>query len=409
MPQMRILVISPYFAPSPAVGAKRFSFLAREWARSDHDVEVITLHIDRGAVTDASLPYTGHVRAVSSLLPVARHGPGLLSRAYDRFATSVIGYPDPFVVWLPAALREGRRVIRDHRPDVIVATGPPFTSFVVGSLLSRSSGAPLVLDYRDPWTRYPWKPTPRGRRMQSPVRRAIEDWCVNVARAFVFASLPMQESFHRLSGDRNIPRGEVITNGYDPVAGTDPHELTPGAVNVLYAGNFYGERRLSGIAEAAARLAVQRHTLAGNIVFHVFGKVSREDRERLANILAPTQLVEHAPVPHAEILRYMLAADVLFLPSGTDVPYALPYKVFDYLSAGRPILAVTPRGSAVESLMAQIDCGEVATSDDPACIAEALERLLERRATYTFSGRDTFTWQEIGRRYEQFLLEVTRG
>jgi hypothetical protein len=58
-----VLIISYWFAPSPAVGAKRFSFLAREFARQGYDVHVIT-HETRDWSdwkTDGSLPLAGHV------------------------------------------------------------------------------------------------------------------------------------------------------------------------------------------------------------------------------------------------------------------------------------------------------------------------------------------------------------
>ncbi len=64
---------------------------------------------------------------------------------------------------------------------------------------------------------------------------------------------------------------------------------------------------------------------------------------------------EHDFVKYQTIIKHMKAADILFLPSGFDVKYAIPFKLFDYLSVKRPIFAVAPRNSAVAALMNQID------------------------------------------------------
>ena len=43
--RLPLLIVSYHFAPSPLVGAKRFSFLTREFTRQCYDVHVITNEI----------------------------------------------------------------------------------------------------------------------------------------------------------------------------------------------------------------------------------------------------------------------------------------------------------------------------------------------------------------------------
>src|SRR5207253_1449493 len=68
-----------------------------------------------------------------------------------RRIANVVLQPDPQVLWLPQAIREGKRFLREVPHQAIVATGPPFSSFLVGAALARYTGLPLVLDYRDEW------------------------------------------------------------------------------------------------------------------------------------------------------------------------------------------------------------------------------------------------------------------
>src|SRR5262249_54326078 len=68
-----------------------------------------------------------------------------------RRAGNLVLQPDPQILWMPNAVREGLRWLREVPHQAILATAPPFSSFLIGAQLSRRTGLPLVLDYRDEW------------------------------------------------------------------------------------------------------------------------------------------------------------------------------------------------------------------------------------------------------------------
>ncbi|MCI0408957.1 MAG: group 1 glycosyl transferase, partial [Acidobacteria bacterium] len=73
------------------------------------------------------------------------------SRNVIRRTANLLLQPDPQILWVPPAVREGRRLIADVPHAAIVASAPPFSTFLVGRILARKSSLPLVLDYRDEW------------------------------------------------------------------------------------------------------------------------------------------------------------------------------------------------------------------------------------------------------------------
>src|SRR5205807_913119 len=77
---------------------------------------------------------------------------GRLARNLVHGVVKTLLQPDPQVLWLPGAMRQGLKLLREIRHDVILATAPPFSSFLVAARLSRKTGLPLILDYRDEWT-----------------------------------------------------------------------------------------------------------------------------------------------------------------------------------------------------------------------------------------------------------------
>jgi glycosyltransferase involved in cell wall biosynthesis len=81
-------------------------------------------------------------------------------------------------------------------------------------------------------------------------------------------------------------------------------------------------------------------------------------------------------LPHQEALAHQLAADLLLLVvgSGPGSSAVATGKIYEYLAAGKPILALTP-ASAAADLLEEAQVGMIAPPDDPKAIASALTRL----------------------------------
>lgn len=402
---MRILIVSSASTPRMKVGAKRFAFIAAHLERRGHEIETIARRIRRHELRDPTLPQPGRTHWIGSIFWHELPGRSLTARVYNRIVIGFLGMPDQEAGWLPPSVIAGRRVCKRFKPDIIIATAPTLTALMIGRLLSKDSGVPLVIDYRDPLTAFDWPDTSRGRLMRSPLRRKLERWVVRSAAAAVFSTQlirgPFIDSFNKCA-----PKFlRVITNGFDELVSVEPSAIRANSFNIVYAGSLYGERRISTLLEALEELLVNRGSKE-TFAVHIFGSIPPGERARIEAIGLGNLLHEHAPVDHQQLVRYLKAADVLFLSSGSDMRYSLPYKTFDYLSVRRPILAVSPPGSAVATLFAEVDCGEVALADERQPIADALERLLGRQGDYSFAGIQEFTWARLAGRYEDLLHEV---
>ena len=60
-------------------------------------------------------------------------------------------FPDPQVLWQPAAQATLLARLAERRDDVILVSGPPFSQFLMAPL-ARVAGVGVVLDYRDEWS-----------------------------------------------------------------------------------------------------------------------------------------------------------------------------------------------------------------------------------------------------------------
>jgi glycosyltransferase involved in cell wall biosynthesis len=102
-------------------------------------------------------------------------------------------------------------------------------------------------------------------------------------------------------------------------------------------------------------------------------------------------------VPHAEAIEAMRAGDALVLIKHVEPRFRglVPGKLYEYMGAGRPILALVPESEAAD-LVRDLDWGEVAPPDDVEAIAAALLRLVEHKRAgrlgraYACRGRERF-------------------
>src|SRR5688572_15447846 len=103
-----LLIVSYHFAPSPLVGAKRFSFLAREFAALGFDVHVITNDMADTPYgrEDSSLPITGTLHRCSAPFEAPLQGGGTLRRLGNALLRRLLAPVGMDYFWAGAAVRK---------------------------------------------------------------------------------------------------------------------------------------------------------------------------------------------------------------------------------------------------------------------------------------------------------------
>jgi glycosyltransferase involved in cell wall biosynthesis len=202
-----------------------------------------------------------------------------------------------------------------------------------------------------------------------------------------------------------VPEAKMLVahNGADPVAaGGKPVDLPGDRPIALYAGRINGEKGLDQILAMAA--------LRPGVLFVLVGSESEGPIEAAAARLANVRVVPwQAP---AALRAWLAAADVLLIPPSrapleTFRNCVLPLKLFDYLAAGKPILA--PRAPDTAELLKDGENALLVPAGDPAAAAAALDRLLgdmalaNRLAGEALELSRALTWDSRAERVANFL------
>lgn len=398
---VRALIVSMFFAPCREVGGKRFSYLSNYLSREFAAYHVLARR-ERVAHDDRTA-FRGNVHR-TGMMPYfpSRHERGIWKKA-SRLWAQWFCQIDPYIGWVIPATVRGIRLCRRHSLNVVVVTVPAFSSIIAAVLVSKAAGCKLIVDYRDEWTNH----VARFRRpFGKYICPMLERIAIKQASAAVFCTDVMRQDFVRTFGDIAPGQLEVIYNGYEEFNDDCVTRSWKVDTNMVFAGNFYGKRQISIIAPALAAFLDSGVISAETFRLHLYSRL-KPDHYAVIERSGIGHIIEvHDPVPYDTIRQIMRSSDILFLPSGEDVKYAVPFKFFDYLSARRPILAVAPRKSALHGLMKTIDCGAFAEIGNKQEIVLALKSLLQEKREFTFHGAEQFKWSHAAAQYSDLANRI---
>lgn len=401
-----LIIVSYWFAPSPAVGGKRFSFLSRELARLGYDVHVITHESQDWAKwsPDASLPQHAQVhRCAEPLkLPLARKG--LLHRGVNALLRPLMAAVGWEYFWARSAERTALEVARNLPPGVVIATYPAPAALVAGARIARQLGWPLILDYRDPWSTHVWPAWRRGALAQW-LAGKIERRLVRRSQARVLNTPAMRASFEKFLPWASADRNFVIPNGFSAAAPAAPPPDT-GPVRVVHAGEIFTGRSLVPVLEAARRL--QDKYPARPIRLTTYGDLPAAEVQRIRARGLESFIDVQPRIPFTELFAELQRAHLLVAVVGDHMPYSTPYKVYDYMAAGRPILGLAPKDAALFDLLAESGAGECCEREDSVAIEAVLERLVRGAGTPLQARVERFRWENLALQYGA-VIETVAG
>jgi glycosyltransferase involved in cell wall biosynthesis len=320
------------------------------------------------------------------------------SRLYGalRGAGSFFLVPDTYVGWRPFALRAARDIVARDRPQAVLSSGPPETNHLVALELHRTTGLPWLADFRDPWFGLHLRPPPTAWHR---ARHARLERAVLARAAAVTATTTWLRDLLRARAPRPLERLHVIRNGFDPsdFPPSPPPRPPATPLRLVHTGMLTLTRSAEGLLAALVRLHTAHPEQRGAFEVELVGaRESRNDAAAAAPALAGCVRLRDY-VPHRDAIAAMQAADVLVLIKHVEPRYRglVPGKLYEYMGAGRPILALVPESEAAD-LVRGLGWGEVAPPDDAEAIAAALGRLLAHKRAgrlsdvYPMRGREQF-------------------
>lgn len=298
-----------------------------------------------------------------------------LARARRFVFDAWLNFPDPQSRWYEPAVRAmvGRSVAK--RPDVILATGGPWTSLLVGKRLAQQWAVPFVADFRDPWV--------GGHEFFSStlLHRRATQLEQSVCEAASRVILNTEEL--RIRFCEQYPQWQTkfvtITNGYAQEMALHPavdDAVTnlPSALEFSHFGTVYGNRSPLALFQAVQALMSEGALDRTRLTLRFVGAWDVDDPtcNQLAKSLEERGVLQRVPpIQHQACLKEMAKSDVLLLLQ-PDYPLQVPAKIYEYVTAGRPLFVLGGEG-ATANLVHRYRLGRCC----PNRVSEAKRTLME--------------------------------
>jgi glycosyltransferase involved in cell wall biosynthesis len=379
---VKVLLVTFYFPPAGGGGVQRPLKLAQYLPALGIETHVLApedpkwIHRDDGLrVPTQAWVHRSRFFAPPHKKPAEElHG----KDGFDRLAAQAkllyrrVLIPDASIPWNVTAIPAAVRLVREHGIDVVITTSPPNSVHLIGAAVQKATGVAWVADVRDSIAAHVHK------RAESTAVRVKERADVGVARIVASRANAVSCVAEFIADEIKAlePKGEVtvIANGcdFDDFAGL-AYRPAP-RFRITHTGSFFGKRDPRPFLQAV-------HDAELDVVARFVGDFRSSDRE-WADALGLGDRLELIPyAPRAEALELQRDSEALLLlvpEAGGRGRGVLSGKVFEYIAAGRPILAAVPPDGAAASLIREIGAGIVAAPDDSDALGTALAELQGR-------------------------------
>jgi hypothetical protein len=347
----KILLITYHFPPSAASGAFRLLGFARHLPTCGWQPIVVAPPTLPWEPVDEQLTEQISAEVIAVPVPYPSASPRLLR----KFAQNLI--------WLPLAWSACARAVAEHQPDAILTSGPPHCVHALGYFLQQDTGLPWVADFRDPWIS-----DGTGRR-----RGLLDVWALSWERSvferadLILANAPNACRLFQKTYPAHAGKVVTLTNGFDPRPSPLPRPFIDSCIRLLHAGEIYAGRDPSPLFSAIARLNLRDD--ARPLRVDIIGRCESQ--------LPPHDFVVwQGQRGYGETLDAMAQADILVLFDSPGRKIGVPAKLYEYLGAGRPILALAENDGDVATILRQSGIAHrIAPPRDEAAIAGALMNL----------------------------------
>ena len=395
MKPLHVLLVTYSFPPAGGVGVLRAASLARYFPAEGIRLDVLTARNASAVGTDPTLlqeiptevnihrtltldlPFgikkrlkkfiTGGKPSKDTATAAAPAGkPNFLKRVLQDTLL-----PDPQVTWLPVLTRAARRIVRERSIDLVLITAPPFSDvLLVEKLRKEFPRLAIVADFRDEWlsTTIDLVGFSRSARARRAARNAEASAVTNATAVVAVTEAARREIRARYPREPDN-KFQLIPNGFDSTrvrrSAPPPGSRPGGRIIVTHVGTVYASTDPTTLIEAVQSLPLEvKSRFRLRFIDHI-----EEPRFREA-LLQLGELVElKGFLPQHEALAAMNETDYALLI--THDPLNVAAKLYDYIGAGKPILATVNPDGEVRRLLEELRAGWWAGSRD----VEGIRRL----------------------------------
>jgi glycosyltransferase involved in cell wall biosynthesis len=375
----KILIITYYWTPSGGSGVQRWLKFVKYLPSFGWQPVVLTVDEKKAnypqidTSLEAEVPTSVQVERTDSFeilnwykkTSVEKNVPfgNLKDKKYNSFFQKLSRFirgnfllPDPRRGWNKYAYKKACKLIEKEDINYIVTTSPPHSTQLIGLRLKKKyPNLRWIADFRDPWTDIHYYKMLYSTKIAQKINKNYERKVLEKTDQIIVTCEATKNVFISKSEKISPDKIAVITNGFDEndFTGIKPNILPK--FTITYIGILYNVSDLTSLLTAFSKLFDKE-----NCLLRFVGQSSTVIASEIARYGLENQTELLPQMSHAEAIQLMIDTSVLVLltPNESDEAAFLPGKLFEYLSARRPILCLASPNNDIRHIIADCNAGQ---------------------------------------------------
>jgi glycosyltransferase involved in cell wall biosynthesis len=316
-----------------------------------------------------------------------------------RFIRGNLFIPDPRKGWNRYALKKAFELIRSQKIEVVITSGPPHSTHLIGRKLKERTGIRWIADFRDPWTDIYYYKSLYHSKLATRFDQYLEKSVLTGADKIITVSGEVGKLLlQKIPGQPE--KIAVIPNGYDEEDFDLIEPVQNEKFTITYTGTISVSYRIDQFIEAVYQLPDRikeklKIRFVGNVPDEIIHLFHQKNLGALVEVLGY--------IPHQQAIRQMTGASLLLMaiPDSPDNKGIVTGKFFEYLAAKKPILAIGPPGGDVDRMVQKCKAGKLFSYDETGKMSQFILEIFEREQKgligYETTGTEEYTRRNLTR------------
>lgn len=265
--------------------------------------------------------------------------------------------PDARKFWIRPSVKYLTTYLKKNPVDIIISTGPPHSMHLIALGLKKRLNIPWLADFRDPWTNIDFYKdlllTPRADNKHKKLEQSV----LKETDSLIVVGSTLKKEYENLGAEKV----SVITNGFDQDDYKDDDICLDKKFSILHVGTITYSRNPKDFWSVLSELVNELQDFADDLEIKLIGKTDLSVDENIAKLDLQKFVRKTNYLSHKEAIREQQKSHVLFLPINNtqNAKGIITGKLFEYLAARRPVLAIGPTDGDVAEILNNTNAGRI--------------------------------------------------
>ena len=270
--------------------------------------------------------------------------------------------PDARKFWIKPSIKFLSDYLKRNPVDTIISTGPPHSMHLIALGLKKKLNLPWLADFRDPWTNIDFYDKLMLTKASDVKHKKMELDVLKNANIITAIGWSMADDLKKIC-NRKI---EVITNGYDEDDFSKNVVAPDSKFSISHIGAMNSDRNPKALWSALEELLKENKDLQSDLKINFIGKVDYSVFDDLENLGLTKYVTKTEYLLHSQVTEEMCSSQILLLALN-NTPNTLGVisgKLFEYIAARRPILAIGREEGDAARIIHETETGVICNFSD---------------------------------------------